>query len=206
MAGDDAASDAVLIRRAREGDERSFGLLCERYAGSLRAQVRRSLPASLRRKLSASDILQEAYLTSFQRLAGFEDRGDGSFGAWISRIAAYKVREAVRAYGGTAKRAVDHEVSRTRRGDTANFAARGPTPSEEAVAGELREAASEALVTLPADYREVLRLLQERHLTVEEAAARMGRSREAVKKLYGRALSRFAELLAVDRGAGRARG
>ena len=52
---------------------------------------------------------------------------------------------------------------------------------------------------LPPDYREIIRLVQEEGLTMAEAAARMGRSRNAVKHLYGRALSQFAKLLGVPR-------
>ena len=58
------------------------------------------------------------------------------------------------------------------------------------------------MAALPADYREILRLCREEGLTLREAAERMGRSREAAKKLYGRALVRFStELSRVRREA-----
>ena len=45
------------------------------------------------------------------------------------------------------------------------------------------------------DDREILRLVQVEHLTLIEAADRMGRSYEATKKLYARALARLRALL-----------
>ena len=53
---------------------------------------------------------------------------------------------------------------------------------------------------LPDDYRNVLRMALEDGLTLKEAARRMGRSHEAVKKLYGRALARLARELKDLRG------
>ena len=86
---------------------------------------------------------------------------------------------------------------RDKRGETADFVGRLPTPSQAAIAGELKERARHALDELPPDYREIIRLVQEEELTMAEAAARMERSRDAVKQLYGRALSHYAKLLDV---------
>ena len=43
----------------------------------------------------------------------------------------------------------------------------------------------------------MLRLTQFDGLTLREAAERMGRSREAVKKLYGRAMIRFTAVVGI---------
>ena len=51
-----------------------------------------------------------------------------------------------------------------------------------------------------ADLPSIRRLAREEHLNLDEAAERMGRSREAVKKLYGRALCRFREIFDRMRG------
>jgi RNA polymerase sigma factor (sigma-70 family) len=84
--------------------------------------------------------------------------------------------------------------------DTGHFVGHVPSPSQMAIAAETKEAARRALDKLPEDYRTVLRLLQEEQLDMDQAAERLGRSREATKKLYGRALSRFAELLHLPPG------
>ncbi len=106
-----------------------------------------------------------------------------------------KVRETLRQHAGTAKRATDREVSRGMRPDTVQFTAKGPSPSEAAIASELAGRIRAAMQALPEDYRSVLQLTREEGLTLREAAERMGRSREAVKKLYGRALCKLTERL-----------
>jgi RNA polymerase sigma-70 factor (ECF subfamily) len=189
------ASDGELVRLAREGSAPALRALFERHESALKAFVERRLPAGLRRKVAPEDVLQEAYIVASARLAEFEDRGDGAFRAWLMRIAEFKLKEAVRAYLGTRKRADVREVSRGGRPDTSAFLGDSPSPSEVAQGNEMRDAAAKAMKTLPPDYREILRLVQVEGLTLKLAAVRMGRSHEATKKLYGRALGRFAELL-----------
>lgn len=189
-----------LVAKARSGDADALHELFEHHRALLCGRIRRWLSPALRRKVSHGDILQEAYLVALERVARFEERSAGDFGGWLAQIVEFKTREVVRKYVGTAKRGAVAEVSRGGRTDTANFVGRTPSPSQMAIAAETREAARRALQRLPDDYRTVLRLLQEEHLDMDQAAARMGRSREATKKLYGRALSRFAELLHLPPG------
>jgi RNA polymerase sigma-70 factor (subfamily 1) len=185
--------DDVLIRRIQDGDERAFGLLFGRHVAALRDRARRWLPVKLQRKVSVSDILQETRLVVLRRCLDFEHKGDGSVRNWLLRIVERKVRDVVRAYKGTAKRTVEREVSRDRRAETANLPSKVPTPSEVASAKELARLARQAMQALPPDYREVLRLAREEQLRLADVAVRMNRTREAVKKLYGRALTRFTE-------------
>ena len=186
--------DEDYLRRIRDGDEEAFRILFERYAALLRARIRSRLSPALQRKVGVSDVLQEAYLTAFQRIDDFEDRGDGSFGHWLGKIVEYKIRDTVRRYA-TAKRHGGQEVTQGRRAQTVDFPGRLPSPSQVAMGAELAEAARAALVRLPADYREVIHLLQEQQYSIAEAARRMDRSEAALKKLYERALARFASLL-----------
>jgi RNA polymerase sigma-70 factor (ECF subfamily) len=193
----DDAAEAVLVERARRGDSEALGILLDRCAGLLRARVRAFVSPALRRKLSVADVLQEANLVAVRRLAHFEHRGAGSFARWMARIVENKARAMVRDHLGTAKRAALREVSRGARVDTGQFRARAASPSQMAIAAELEEAVREALADLPEDYRKVLRLLQQEHLTFAQASVRMQRSLPAVRKLYGRALARLAEALDV---------
>ena len=187
-------SDEALFRRFQEGDQASLQLLFERCGKRLQGLVDRQLPNRLRRRVSVADVLQEARLAVVQRCLDFEDRGPGSFRKWLFGIVGNKVRETLRHHAGTKKRATDREVSRGMRPDTAQFTAKGPSPSEVAVASELAERIRAAMDALPDDYREVLRLTREEGLSLREAAEGMGRSREATKKLYGRAFCRFKEI------------
>lgn len=98
-------------------------------------------------------------------------------------------------------RAADREVTRAKRLATAAFVADGQSPSAVAMSAERIERVRRAMSTLPEDYREVLALALEQGLLLREVAERMGRSREAIKKLYGRALCRLREVCGPLEGA-----
>jgi RNA polymerase sigma-70 factor (ECF subfamily) len=190
-----AASDETLLEQAQGGDEWAFHRLFERYAPAVAGRIRRVLPAAVARKVSGADVLQEVRITAFRKLAEFEHQGPASFRRWLMRIAEFKLDAAVRKYARTAKRAAHAEVTRGQRPETAAARARDGSPSEAAMAAERAGRVRDALAALPGDYRRILELVFNEQLTLREAGARMDRSREAAKKLYGRALARFTELI-----------
>ncbi len=182
------------LRRAAAGDEAAFRGLFTRYTELLKARIRARLTPALRRKVDASDVLQDAYLVALQRIGEFRPEDQEAFGHWLGRIVEHKIRDTLRHYRAD-KRGVGAEVTRGHRPDTVNVAGREASPIEAAIASELEERARAALRLLPEDHREVIRLVQEHRLSFREAAGRMGRTEAAVKKLYERALARFGELL-----------
>lgn len=191
-----SVEESDLVRRIRAGDEAAFRALCERYSGTLLRSIEKRLAPELRRNVGASDILQEAYLVALSRMASFEDRGEGSFLQWLDRIAEMKVRDAVKRHR-RGKRAVGREVPPGERPDTNAFPGREPSPSAAAVGAETERRVREAIDALPGPQGEALRLLQEKQLSLDEAARRMGRTREAVQKLYERALAALAEKMGL---------
>jgi RNA polymerase sigma-70 factor (subfamily 1) len=193
VTSESSPTDEQLIDLARKGDARAFEALCGRYEDLLRARARQWIVGAVKRKVSILDVLQEAYTVAHDRLDDFEDRGQGAFGAWLAQIAEFKAREAVRHYRGAAKRDADREVSRGGRPDTAEIRGTGRTPSQVLSAREEFDRVRQAMKELPADYRQVLQLLQLDHLTLKEAAVLMGRSYQATKKLYGRAVAALAK-------------
>jgi RNA polymerase sigma-70 factor (ECF subfamily) len=193
-------SDRTLIRLAREGEPVAFEVLTERYRERLSAMVEARLYGGVRRKVAVSDIIQEAYLGAYQGLDSFEFVDDDSFRRWLTRIVENKVRDALRRHVGARRRGVAREVTRSERAPTEVHAGSIPTPSQVAEGKELGDAVGRALEQLPADYRRAIYLLQERDLRLDEAADEMGRSREAMKKLYSRALGRLEEFLGIEGG------
>lgn len=74
--------DLELCAQAVTGERAAFGELVRRHGPAVRALVRRmGAPAA-----EADDVAQDALLTAFQRIAEF--RGEGTFAAWVKRIAA----------------------------------------------------------------------------------------------------------------------
>ena len=197
----EAVADEELIRRIQTGDEDSFRILFERHEAALRGRIRQALPQGLRRKVSASDLLQETRIVALRRCIEFHTLPDGTFKGWLLRIVQNKVKDAIRQYRGTAKRGARGEVERGARPETGEFLAEEPSPSEHAMASELREKIQNAMSALPEAHREVLRLTRMEHLSLVEAAKRMGRSPDATRKLYGRALAKFTEVYEARGGS-----
>ena len=72
--------DLALVRRAQAGDVEAFGELVQRH----RRAVFRAALAAVRSPTEADDVAQDAFVTAFQKLAGF--RGESSFKTWLLAI------------------------------------------------------------------------------------------------------------------------
>jgi RNA polymerase sigma-70 factor (subfamily 1) len=196
-------SDEDLVRRVRAGDEAAARLLFERHLPALRAKARARLPGSLRGKVAESDVIQDAWLAAFLDVGKFEDRGDGSFGKWLRAILEHKIGHEIERHVAAGKRDVRRE-QRMRTGSVDGFGAEPdqPSPSEEAVSAEEEDVLRAAVASLPDDYATVVRLVHIEGLTLVDAGARMGRSADATRKLYGRALEAMAGKLRDTRAPG----
>jgi RNA polymerase sigma factor (sigma-70 family) len=74
--------DVELAAQAAAGGRREFGELVRRHGSAVRALLRRmGAQAAL-----ADDVAQDAFIHAFERCAEF--RGEGTFAAWVKRIAA----------------------------------------------------------------------------------------------------------------------
>jgi RNA polymerase sigma-70 factor (ECF subfamily) len=72
--------EAALVDRARRGEAPAFVELCARH----RARVWR-IACSVAREADAEDLAQEVVVRAFRALGTYQ--GEGSFGAWLCRIA-----------------------------------------------------------------------------------------------------------------------
>jgi RNA polymerase sigma-70 factor, ECF subfamily len=73
-------SDAVLVRRARDGEFHAFELLFERH----RTLVYRFAYQMMPRRDDAEDIVQEAFVRAYQNLDRYRD--EAKFTTWLLRI------------------------------------------------------------------------------------------------------------------------
>jgi len=193
-----APTDEVLVRRVRDGDEAAARELFERHLPALRAKARARLPAALRGKVGASDVVQEAWLAAFLDLAGFEDRGDGSFAAWLRTILERRVADEVRRHAGAKKRDARREVRLVTEAARLEPDRRQATPSVEVRDAEEKVRLRAIVDSLSEDYATVIRLVHQEGLTLVEAGARMGRTPDATRKLYSRAMVRLADRIGGD--------
>ena len=74
--------DVELCSLAATGERRAFGELVRRHGSAVRGLLRRMGAQAA----EADDVAQDAFLTAFERIAEF--RGEGTFAAWVKKIAA----------------------------------------------------------------------------------------------------------------------
>jgi RNA polymerase sigma-70 factor, ECF subfamily len=188
-------TDEELVRLVRAGDEDAARRLFGRHLPSLRAKARSRLPASLRAKVAESDVIQESYVAAFLAIGDFEDRGDGSFAAWLRTILERRIANEVRDGVAAAKRDARREV-RFPSGTGGGGPARDQTsPSEEAMNEEDAARVRAARTSLTPDHRTVIGLVHDEGLTLARAGELMGRSADAARKLYARAVSELTSRL-----------
>jgi len=77
-----AAHDIELAARAALGERAAFGELVRRHGSAVRGLLRRLGADSA----LADDLAQDAFLAAFEQISEF--RGEGTFQAWVKRIAA----------------------------------------------------------------------------------------------------------------------
>jgi RNA polymerase sigma-70 factor (ECF subfamily) len=162
----------TLVARCRAGDRDAFGVLVNQYG----LQVLRTARLILRDPLLAEDVTQETFIKAWRQIGSL--RGDDP-GPWLNRIAA---NESISAY------------RRRHRFDALVAAAGRLAPRKVPVPDEARIDLATALGRLDARSRAVVVLHYYRELTVEETAATLGLSVDAVKSRLKVALRRLREL------------
>jgi RNA polymerase sigma-70 factor (ECF subfamily) len=147
----------------------------------------------LQARLDASDVVQETFLKAYREFASFLGSSEPELVAWLRQILVRTVADQVkrhRAKGRDYRREEPLEavLDRSSAAIQERLAAPVSSPSGHAIHREQAVVLADALETLPADYREVfvLRILE--HVPIEEIAARMNRSVNAVRKLWTRAM------------------
>ncbi len=178
-----AASSEVIDERAAveavlAGDRDAFRLLVERES----AAVIRTCHRVLGDLHEAEDAAQEAFVTAFRSLAGW--RGDGPFGAWLTRIA---IRIALRRAGRR------RDVTWIDPLDPASGIdlPGGPDPAITTLRAERAAGIRTAVSRLDEPYREVIALRFFGELSLEEIAAQTGRPLGTVKTHLRRGLIRL---------------
>jgi RNA polymerase sigma-70 factor (ECF subfamily) len=179
-------SDECLAAAAQGGDEEALRALLERHRGPLQAVLLRRIPPALRRKISVADVLQEVYAGAWTSLSGFQDRGLGSFRAWLLKITEFKAKNVIRNLLRD-RRDVRREAQVETAAVREHHGAREASPSSVAIAKELERRLAALVSSLKPDYRQVLALVLVEGLSMAEAGERMGRSANATQKLYQRA-------------------
>jgi len=172
-------TDRELVDAVLAGDTDAYRALVDRESRSIVG-----LCVGILRDLDeAQDVAQDAFVQAYRSLASY--RGDGTFGAWIGRIAT---RMAV-------SRAV--AIKQEQRSDTADADAivldDQANPERRVVQLEQTEAMRQAIRNLPSDQRQVVEMRFYSDMQLDEIAAQTGSPLGTVKSRLHRALARLRD-------------
>lgn len=194
------ASDAAqCLAAARAGSSAALGQALETYRRYLLLVAQQELDPELQAKGGASDLVQQTFLDAQQDFAAFRGTSEAELRSWLRQMLLRNLADFNRRYRETTKRRVGREVP-LEAGSSSGDLGLGPyaataSPSAEAMAHEEAAALQVALEGLPEDYRRVITLRQQEQLSFEEIGAQLGRSPDATRKLWARAIQRLKQAL-----------
>lgn len=179
------SEEALLVARARRGDQAAFGQV-------VRAHQRRVYATALRIVRShavADDVAQEAFVRAWRSLESFDL--SRPFGPWVCRIAANLALNHVRS-----PRAREQELP----------ARQEPAPCADGPLGQLLDAEAAraldaAVAELPVEQRAVFVLRAVEELSYVEIAAALGIPTGTVMSRLSRARERLVRALRPYLGA-----
>ena len=191
-----AADDAALLAAAKAGDTTALGDLMARFRNYLLSVAEAEINPLVRPKVPPSDLVQDTFLEAYTLFERFDGAGADDFLRWLRGILHNKTREATARFLGTEKRDAGREVDLS----SAFGVDGGPSPSTDAVRQEQARLVLAAVNRLPADYRQVIEWRNWEQLSFADIGARLGRTEDAARMLFARALKRLEEEMADGPG------
>ena len=181
-----AETDEQLVRKSQQDDERAFGELVSRYESKVYSLALKML----RNPEDAEDVLQDTFLRAYRGIKSF--KGNSTFSTWIYRITANSALMRLR------KRqlptvSIDDADEREAPINIADWA---PGPVEQMLNQETQAAMTEAIDSLPPEFRQVFVLRDIEELSNAEVAEILDLSVAAVKSRLHRARLKVRNRLA----------
>jgi RNA polymerase sigma-70 factor (ECF subfamily) len=186
------------LAAAREGDTAALGRLLLAARVYLVNVADAELEPILRAKGSGSDVVQEALTEAQQILARFTGSRFAEFLAWLRAILLNKLSDFRRHYFRTHTRQVSRErpiEADTSSGCGIQRSGDGTTPSAEATRQEEERLLAAALGRLAEQYRQVIAWRNFEGLPFAEIGRRLGKSEDAARMLWGRAIDQLRQEL-----------
>jgi RNA polymerase sigma-70 factor (ECF subfamily) len=194
----DSAETQELLRQARSGEPGALEQLFARYQTYLRRIIEMRLDTAIRRRLDASDVLQETQMEATRRLADYMKREPVPFRLWLRQIAHDRLLKARRMHVGTHQRSIAREIPLPDNSSlqlVRQLAASGSTPSQHIAKKELAGRVRRALGKLPDADREILLMRTFEKLSYEEIGYILGIEEAAANMRHVRALMRLSKIL-----------
>jgi RNA polymerase sigma-70 factor (ECF subfamily) len=181
-------SNDSLLQAVRQGDGPAFWQLAECYRPYLKTVATRVLGGAL--PSDGSDVVQDGLVVALRCIGQFKGEQAAIFLGWLAAIVR---NHAIRV------RKDENRVQPLPAGPGEIQLATGSTGPD--ARAERREQAARLLAAieeLPEEHRRVIELRNFQELPYEQVALRMGRSYDAVKQLWSRAVKRLRQKLGGD--------
>lgn len=150
--------DAVLIKRALNGDQKAFKRLRLKYYDAIYNAIYRMI----RDKEEVSDLTQEAFIKAFTSLASFNE--EYAFSTWLFKIATNNSIDYIRR-----KKLQTFSIDKPIESKDSDYTFEIPDTTYEAdgdlIAGQRKKFLDDAISSLPPRYRQVIIL---RHVEEKE--------------------------------------
>lgn len=197
------AIEPRLVDAAKSGDRQAIGELLRVADPELRAALYDSVPPRLAPIVDLTDLLQVTYLEAAPAVKNFDDRGSGSFVAWLVGIARNNLRDALLESKRKKRTPSDGRAILSLNNDAhlhllEKLRKSSASASRAYSRFEAQETLRRAIDKLPPDYRAVIELRDLQEQTVSQTALKMRRSVGAICLLRARALEHLAVLLDAD--------
>lgn len=177
----ETASEEELIASILAGHRENFHLLIRPYE----QQLYRTALALVKNEAEAEDVVQDAVLKAYRKLASF--RGDAKFSTWLIAITLNEARGRLRKENRAAFDSLDEQ--REHNGDFTPAALTDwrEVPLAALERQEIRALIEQAVAELPDTYREIITLRDVEELSVNDTASLLGISVALVKVRLHRA-------------------
>ncbi len=191
-------SDAGLVADAQAGNLDAFEELIRRH----NSMVYRTLMAILGNPEEAQDAMQDALLSAFKHIAGFQGRS--KFSTWLISIARNTALQRIRSRKNM--ESLDEPVVGEEEFRPRQICAWQDDPEQAHSKEEIRQIVERGIMGLPAKYRLAVMLRDIEQIPTEEVARQLGLSVPALKArvLRGRLMLRESLAPYFTAGADRA--
>ncbi|MBI4556651.1 MAG: sigma-70 family RNA polymerase sigma factor [Candidatus Hydrogenedentes bacterium] len=179
-------TDTELVQRILGGDERLFEEIVTRYLRRVWALC----SGYIREMTDCEDVVQESFVQCYRRLNTL--RNPGSLAGWLCQVARRECLEFSRA--ASRRRAAMERYAREQAAERSV----APAADEALHRDEMRRLIRARVDTLPLKYREALLVHYSAGLSVDESAAFLGISPDAMKKRLQLGRDKLRDLLAAD--------
>ncbi|MDA7979668.1 MAG: sigma-70 family RNA polymerase sigma factor [Pirellulales bacterium] len=199
-----------LLAKAQGGDDAAVGNLLDRHRTALRRMVDMRMDAALKRRVDASDIVQDVLVEANRRLQDYLSNPAMPFHLWLRHMAKDRIIDAHRRHRVAQRRSLDREQPLVAPGgmdhSTMELAEElwdgELTPQAAATRREAIIRFQQALEELDEADQEIVLMRNFEQLSNQEVAQALGLSEPAASMRYLRAIRKLRPKLGGDEGDG----